>query len=199
MFNVLLKHAHRLDVYSMKDYATPIRMLLDKLNKEKLIMALDLVKAGCELNRSFNRNVFEVSDFACPFETTCEVSPFKLLFETASSRFNFKESITDDQSNRMPFDLYIDLIHLILKSDIKLNKNDYETWKKSWVCEHLRTNKPNLAIYIETRLFKGLTRPGPLINLCRSRVRSALQKPLEKSIRNLNVSNHLKYFLSLEF
>lgn len=111
ILNTLLLHAKQLDICSSLTKRTPFKNLMDNIQIDKLEMAICLIKAGCNVNLSYNQfsftctNVYQQTNTSIVIRNQTEYSqtfslinskesPFKWLFKINKNKFKFYEKLS---------------------------------------------------------------------------------------------------------
>ncbi len=203
IFKTLILHAKNLDQCTSVGSKTVLKLLLlENVEIYKIKMAACLVKAGCDVNKSFNkRTVLRMAQPTNPINDQYRIlanilngSPFQHLFQMP--RFKSQKRSVQDKD---PICFLVYLVELLIKAGYSICLEDFSLFKNSWVHEYLMQEDPN-ALNILNELFRDYTvRPASLVNLCKFQVRSLLVKPLFNSIDKLNIPLDLKAFLYLDY
>ncbi len=168
-------------------------------------LGISLIKAGCDVNKSFLNNGLGFS----PFYYLFKLQKSKFTFYqrnnmSASNDAGFQEENNDDYLlqtivKNLPVKLYTRLIELIILAGYKLTNNDFKLFDESWLSTFLDSNYPKMKTYlVGLFLENGLYAPRSLTSLCRIKVRELLRKPIRPSIIRLDIPSELKHFLYLE-
>ena len=176
---------------------TPFRNLLENLSNSgvKLGMAACLIRAGCDVRKSFLQSVDSIG--VCHFNS----SPLECLFkfELSLDGFNDDNYLEYLAKNRHLTKLLVELVQLVVKSGYRPRMSDLKLYKQSWLHFSLKnTNNERGVALVEALLFNKFNRPNYLIDLCRVQIRNMLVKPLANSVQSLNISKQLKSFLLFE-
>ncbi|RNA19613.1 ankyrin repeat [Brachionus plicatilis] len=186
ILQTLLKSSKNLDQTSICGGRTAFKYLMENLTVEKLKMAIELIRAGCDVNKGFSGSIENRG-----YDITID-SPFENIFKLTKSKFRFVHQISlfgefdrKDESglSQIGIRFLVRLVHLLIKTGYKLNKNDVFLYENSWMKDYLVENGVNFSQMIS------------LADLCRVRIRSIASKPLDKSIDSLDVPDSLKNFL----
>jgi ankyrin repeat protein len=202
----LLNRARSLDQCTRFENKTVFRLLVEQADVFKIKMAMCVVKAGCDVNMSFN------TENACNFSSSSSNitilsnhnhrniwhdSPFDYLFKMP--RVNFKKEDNIEQvDDKDSIYLLINFIELVLRAGFKLSPSDYEHFKASWLHEYLKEQDPVGLRNLDSLFTMCSTRPARLLDMCKFKIRQRLVKPLFPSIDKLNIPLDLKEFLFLE-
>jgi ankyrin repeat protein len=229
ILNTLLLYAKKLDVCSSLTKRTPFKNLMDNIQIDKIEMAIGIIKAGCNVNLSFNQFSFTCANVIQQTSTSIIIrnqteysqtfslinskeSPFKVLFKINKSKFRFYEKLNQNQaqindeimfdfslSNNSAFRAMLVLVDLIFKAGYRINQNDTAIYKDSWLFNFLSMHDLKTKALFDYYFIENLNKPSSLVNLCRARIRSCLVKPIFNSIALLHIPIELKSFLNLEF
>ena len=204
-FETLLLHAKNLDQCTVSGNITVFKILIESMNIEKLKMAVSLIKAGCDVNKSFNKIRFDRV-----IQQNSTDQPYRILFNLANdSPFDHllkaprSLSLRNNGPEKNNFQSLISkLVELTLKAGYKVNENDYNLFKQSWLLNDMSQNEENVrTLKVLDNLFcVSIKKPLDLASLCKLRLRNLLQKPLDQGFQALNniLPKELLLFLSLE-
>ncbi|CAF0804567.1 unnamed protein product [Brachionus calyciflorus] len=186
ILKTLLKITKNLDQGSIYNCRTAFKCLMETLSIEKIKMACDLVRSGCDVNKSFTSQVYHRG-----YEVYVD-SPFEYIFRMAKSKFRFVQQINlfgefdmgDEYGlSCTALSLIINLISLIVKAGYRIMRNDLNLYENSWLKEYL--DRYGIR-------FKSVC---SLCDLSRLKIRECLKKPLDESIEFLDLPENLKMFL----
>ena len=239
ILQILLSRAKNIDVCSHFNKRTPFKSLMEDMHIDKLNMAIMLVRAGCNVNLSYNRmalSCYDTLSFNSIYHALSQPnysemfiivnsseSPFKNLFKITKINFKFASSLlnavelfeNDDMqsfnSGVLPFDefspfrSYVNLIEIIFRAGYRANLSDSQLYRDSWLFNYLSgfEIKPNsleckAKQVLDYYFLLNFNKPFSLQNLCKFKLRLALNKPISKSIQLLDIPAGLKTFLNLD-
>ena len=88
---------------------------------------------------------------------------------------------------------------MVIKSGYELNRRDEKMYKDSWLRSYLSNgNESNGANMVRQLDSVFSNEPMSLKDICRVQIRKCLEKPLKKSISQLDIPIVLKKFLAFE-
>ena len=213
----LLRHAKRLDVVS-KYKMTAYKNLVVSLQAEKIMMAVSLMKAGCDTSLSFNdqeqlaqdHGADELRHQSTSMIPSSEVSPFEHIMKFCDETCHqiarhldplnaliwesLKPAIQSGQPdlNRV-LAATVNAIQLLIKSGYKPTQLDKDRYLESHFRSSFRSS--NLGNRLEKLLGVKSNSPARLVDICRLEIRRRVHKPLSSSISQLEIPRHLQSFL----
>lgn len=186
ILETLLKKSKNLDQASIYGGRTAFKCLIENLSVDKIKMAIDIIRAGCDVNKGFS-GVKEDRGYDIFVE-----SPFEYIFKLTKNKFRFAHQINlfgnldsknESGLSQIGIKQMVILVSMLIKSGYKLNKNDMSLYESSWLKEYLDHHGI---------VFNGFL---SLADLCRVRIRCLLKKPLDNNVDNLDLPTNLKNFL----
>ena len=218
ILRILLNYAKNLDVCS-ELFKRPFKSVMDEIHIDKLKMAIMLVRAGCDVNLGYNRDIlnFGHNSTAQLITVNSNESPLRSLFRITKINFRFISNLLNSSTENFeinngilpfhddsPFRTYINLIEIIFCAGYRSNQNDSILYKESWLLGYLsgfasNTHEYHFKQILDSYFINSLNMCFSLQNLCKFKIRSLLNKPLNKSINALDIPVILKKFLDLEF
>lgn len=204
ILQTLLSVCKSLDQCSLFGNRTAFKYLIENLTVDKIKMALLLIKAGCDVNKSFSGTTINTENIRLVFLHSHFDSPFEFIFRLSKSKFKFYQQMSyfgapsqnqEDQLSNAAIGLLVNLVVLVIEAGYRISLADYKLFQDSWLFNHLATNDLNTFNYVNSIFLSCLNGPNSLANLCRIRIRSILNKPIETSISMLNIPKQLKSFI----
>jgi ankyrin repeat protein len=211
IMQLVLKYATNLDQSSIYGNKTAFKTLIEIGQVEKLKMAICLIKAGCDVNKSFNKVInslnLSTNDDEPQFRSIFAMmndSPFDNLFRISRTRMKFYQQTHAKEINENryedPIYIVVSLMELLLKAGYKVSASDYKFYKESWICANIKSVDAEREINLDNLFKFYLNRPASLKDLCKFKVRSLMKKPVEQSIEDLcDFPKQLKSYLNLEY
>jgi hypothetical protein len=216
MLRILLNHAKNLNICSLVHNRTPFKSIMDDIQIDKLNMAILLVRAGCNVNLSYNQTysncVEAINDSQSFVALNTNESPFRHLFKIPKYNFKYANNVRNDslmEIGILSFDensslrSLVNLIEIIFRAGYLVNCNDSLIYKESWLFSYLNQFEINSMEFKAKQILDhyflfNVNNPSSLQNLCKFKTRSLLNKPLDKSIQGLDIPVNLKTFLNLD-
>lgn len=186
ILETLLKTSKNLDQTSIFGGRTAFKCLMENLSIEKIKMAIDLIRAGCDVNKGFS-GVIEDRGYDIYID-----SPFEYIFKLSKNKFRFVFQINqfgnldcknESGMSQIGLRIVVRLVSLLIKSGYKISKSDILLYTNSWLKEYLDQHDVKFSRMLS------------LEDLCRVRIRGLINKPLDKNVDCLDVPDNLRNFL----
>ena len=173
MIKSLLVYAKNINTVSSFNY-TPLKYLIESLQPTKVPVAINLIQCGADCNLIHFKNFVRYNQTDTFDEhLTCIEHVFKIY----ENHFKTKPELK----------LLIDFLEIIINSGYKLCLNDVNIFKVTPLFNQFTTQRSLFLNYYNA--------PNLLVNLCRIKIRSLLNKPFLNSIQCLNIPLFMKEFL----